>query len=92
MPLQANQPTQALTAHLRVQPPQAKVGHPVQKSLAKGVPGGTISIGIASHAHWETTLRGCHDGIRPLRPETNARPDTQPFLLALIGLTGEGAC
>ena len=48
VPMQANQPTQAPAAPLRMEPHQAEVGHPVEKSSAKRVPGGTISVGIAS--------------------------------------------
>ena len=66
MPIQANQPTQAMAAPSRMQLPHAEVGHPVQKSSAKRVPGGTVSVVIVSCTHTETTLKGYHDEISQL--------------------------
>ena len=62
-----------------------------RKVLLKRVPGGTVSVGIASHSQ-----RDCFGRMPwwywPLRPQKNAQPDAQPFRLALNGCTGKGPC
>ena len=60
--IQADWLTKVLTAPLWMQPPQPETGHPVQKSSAKRVLRGTLSVGIAT-AHRETALEGCHNEI-----------------------------
>ena len=91
VPVEADWLTWALAAPSEMQPPQAEAEHPVQKSSAKRVSGGTVLVGVASHA------QGDHSGRipwwdQPLRLWKNAQHDVQLFLLAPNGCTGEGAC
>ena len=91
IPVQSFWFTWALAAPLGMQPHQADPGCPVQKSLAKGVPEGTVLVGIAR------CTQGDHPGRlpwwdQPHRPQKNAQPNLQPFLQAPNGCAGEGVC
>ena len=91
VPVQADQLPLALAAPSGMQPPQAEAGHPVQRSSATRVPGGTVPGGIAKCA------QGDHSGRMPwwdqlLSHWKNAQTDEWPFLLTLNDCTGEGAC
>ena len=89
--VKADQLTWAPEAPSGKQWPQVEAWHPVQNSSAKRIPGGTVPIGIASHAQGD-----CSGSIpwwdQPLRPGKNAQPDAWPFLLGLNGCVGTGAC
>ena len=63
-------------------------GHPCAEMFVKE----TLIQLVLKAAHWETTLRGCHDEIGHLDLKRMLDPDAQPFLLASNGCTGEEAC
>ena len=91
VPIQANWLTGALTTSLGMQPPQAEAGHPVQKSSTKRVPGGTLSVGVASSAWGDCSGRMPWQDW-PIRSQKNAWPDAWPFPLAPNGCTDKEAC
>ena len=74
-----------------MQPPKTEAGNPVQKSSAKRIPGGTVSVGITNHAQGDHSERMPWWNW-PLKPPMNAQPDAWPFLLASNACTGKDTC
>ena len=73
-----------------MQPTQAEEGCPIPKGTPRGSQEALFKLALLTK-HRETALKGCHDEVGNLGLK-NVGLDVQPFLLALNGCQGAGAC